>query len=258
MTTAIHGKPPQLDYVPVAQIYTDHNYQRELDDRRVQKLVKAFAWSKFGAISLIQNGEDKFSVVDGQHRLEAVRLLGFDRVPASITTAGQVRTEAEIFLALNRDRKNVTPVERYWAGLAAEDPATVRAKQLLDACGCEVSPAPGVKKPNYTNAISALLRSIDYYGESATQQAIEIIRAAWPEDVNALRGVMIMALAGVLSNNIGYKRERMEKVLAASSIDAMVTGAEAIRKLSKGSASAALAKAIIEVYNQGYTGARIG
>lgn len=162
MTTAIHGKPPRLDYIPVAQIYTDHNYQRELDERRVQKLVKGFAWTKFGAISLIENGPEKFAVVDGQHRLEAARRLGFDSVPSSITNAGQFKTEAEIFLALNRDRKNVTPIERYWAGLAA------------------------------------------------------------------------------------------------SNIDTMITGAEAIRKLSKGSASSALSKAIIEIYNHGYSGARIG
>ncbi|RUQ67060.1 hypothetical protein ELZ18_16015 [Brucella abortus] len=258
MTTAIHGKPPRLDYIPVAQIYTDHNYQRELDERRVQKLVKGFAWTKFGAISLIENGPDKFAVVDGQHRLEAARRLGFDSVPSSITNAGQFKTEAEIFLALNRDRKNVTPIERYWAGLAAEDPETVRAKKVLDACGCEVSPAIGVKKPNYTNAITALMRSISYYGEKATREAIEIIRTAWPDDVNALRGVIIMGLAAVISNNADYKRERMQKVLAASNIDTMITGAEAIRKLSKGSASSALSKAIIEIYNHGYSGARIG
>ncbi|MBJ6722409.1 ParB N-terminal domain-containing protein [Bacillus sp. PR5] len=258
MTTAIHGKPPRLDYVPVAQIYTDHNYQRELDERRVQKLVRAFAWTKFGAISLIESGLEKFAVVDGQHRLEAARRLGFERVPSSITNAGQFKTEAEIFLALNRDRKNVTPIERYWAGLAAEDPETVRAKKVLDACGCEVSPTMGVKKPNYTAAITALMRSISYYGEKATREAIEIIRESWPEDANALRGVIIMGLAAVINNNAGYKRERMQKVLAASNIDTMITGAEAIRKLSKGSASSALSKAIIEIYNHGYSGARIG
>lgn len=251
MSTPIHGHPPRLEYVSISQIYVDNNYQRELDDKRVKKLAAVFDWRKFGAISLVENGLNKFACVDGQHRLEAATRLGIDRVPASITSTRGIQEEASVFLALNRDRKNVSPVERYWAGLAAEDPLTLRAQKVLTDAGCEVAPAPGIKRPHYTTAVASLMRAVRHYGEQSTRVALTIIRNAWPEDEGALRGIVILTITRLIHNNPEMNRERLERVLRNTNLDELTKGAEALRKLIKGSAERALSKAIAELYNRG-------
>lgn len=251
------GEKPELEWVNADLIDVDHNYQRELDGRKVAKILGEFHWDHFGAVTLARKEGGRFSVTDGQHRTKAAQLHPkIDRVPAMIISRSGTEAEAENFLVINRDRKAVTPVERYWAGLASGDTAARRVRDICLAADCDIAPDSGVY-PNLTNAVSAISRALDHYGDKAVRLALTVIRRAWPKDAKALRGTMITALARIIEANDKVDLERLAGVLRPKSFAEMTAHAEQLRKLSGGDAPSVLARTITEIYNKGLSANQI-
>lgn len=246
------GSRPKLDWVDVTLVDVDHNYQRDVDGKSVEKILANFRWDHFGAVVLSQKADGRFNVTDGQHRVKAAQLHPeVSHVPAMIVALDGTAGEAENFLVINRARRAVNTIEIYWAGLASQDAQTLLVKAVLDQAGCEVCAAPGDYRVGHTMAVSAVGRSISRYGEAATVESLKTIRAAWPKDSKALRGTLITALARIFRASDKLDRDRLIKVLAPKSFIELTAHAEAFRKLSGGSADTVLARTITELYNKG-------
>jgi hypothetical protein len=246
------GNRPKLDWVDCGLIDVDHNYQRDVDGRSVEKILANFRWDHFGAVVLAQKPDGRFNVTDGQHRVKAAQLHPLvTHVPALIIALEGTAGEAENFLVINRARRAVSTIEIYWAGIASEDPHTLRIKSVLDQAGCEVCAAHGEYRPGHTMAVTAVGRAITRYGDSATVDALKTIRAAWPKDSKSLRGSLITALARIFRASDRIDHDRLIKVLAPKSFVELTAHAEAFRKLSGGSADTVLARTITELYNKG-------
>ncbi len=252
------GEKPALEWVDVTLIDVDNNYQRDVDGARVERILAEFHWDHFGAVVLARQADGRFTVTDGQHRVKAAQLHPkVTHVPATIIGATGSQAEAENFLRINRDRKAVSTIERYWAGLTAGDAMAARVRKILQAEGCDVAPDGGTYKPNLTNSVTAVQRSLERYGDAATRAAISTLRATWPHEAKALRGTLIQALARVHKENPALDRPRLSRVLAPKGFAEMTAHAEAVRKLSGGDAPTALAKTITELYNRGLSANQI-
>ncbi len=247
------GDKPELAWVDVALIDVDNNYQRPLKPALVEKILQKFTWSKFGAIVLSRKDGGRFTVVEGQHRLRvAIAHPDVDQVPAAIVSHDDTKSEAESFLAINRDRMAVTSIEQYWAGLTAGDDTAIAVSRVLQSAGCDVVPESGHYRPNLTNAVTAVSRCLRNYGSAATRRALLVVRAAWPDDAKALRGSLITALARIIRANDKVVIDAdLASAIRRESFVKLAAHAEAFRKISGGSADTALAKAIVELYNKG-------
>jgi len=245
------GEQPALEWIDVDLIDVDHNYQRDVDGRQVTKILRGFRWDHFGAVVLARKADGRFAVTDGQHRCKAAKLHpGIRQVPALVTALDGTAAEANNFLVINRARKAVSPIDTFWAGVTAGDAAMVRIHEVLLKAGCDVVAQNGAYKPNHTNAVSAVARAIERYGDAATTTACRLIHQTWPTDSHALRGTLITAIACLLRSNKDLDQDRLVKVLRPKSFAEMTAAAEAFRKLSGGAADVALRKAITELYNK--------
>jgi len=246
------GDKPTFDWVDVDKIDVDSNYQRELDARKVERMLREFHWDHFGAVTLAAQGGGRFTVTDGQHRVKTAQLHPrISKVPAMIISRSGAQAEAENFLVINRDRKTVNAVERYWAGLASGDVMAARVRAILQSAGCDVAPDQGTYKPHLTNSVTALTRCVERYGDKATRLALEAVRKAWPREDKALRGTLITALARIIETNAKIDTDRLISVLRPKSFAEMTAHAEAIRKLSGGSGDTNLARTVTDLYNRG-------
>lgn len=248
------GDEPRLDHIGLDLIDVDQGYQRPLKRKRVAQILREFEWTKFGALNLVDQGNGRFTVYDGQHRLEAAKQHPkVSRIPAVIVTIAQSYKEAEAFLGVNVNRSAISTVEKYWAGIEAGDDAMMRVCAVLDEAGCEVVP-PGTKSgaPNRTSSVSGVERAIKYFGEKAVTEACRTLVAAWPKDSGALNGTIIQALARLYRNNRKFiQPERMILKLTSKDRRILTSDAEALRKMGGGDAPLALSKALVEIYNKG-------
>ncbi|GEM_PF-899157 len=174
------GEPPVLDWLDKTLIDVDPAYQRELDEARVLRMLEWFEWKAFGAIVVAKAEDGRYHVTDGQHRLEAAkRHPAIDVVPAVIIEAEGTSGEAENFVAINKDRRNVTPLQLYWAELAAGDPEAQTVAQVCERAGVTIVRYPG---PGYrvgdTVAISAIRRLVDARGAMRAREVLEIVAKA--------------------------------------------------------------------------------
>lgn len=246
------GPVAEFAWVDLDLIYVDSNYQRPVVSKVVEKILLAFQWRHFGALNLTAQPDGRFACTDGQNRFTAAKLHPMvTKVPAMISTAHGVRAEAETFLAINADRKAVTNVEKFWAGVAAEDSDYLWIKQVVERSGCKITPETGAAKPGEISAIAALERALKYSGEAALVSALSFIRETWPNEARAMRGTMISALARLYRANKDIDNQRMRKAMHRMSIPEMTAQAEGFRKLSGGTAETALARTVAELYNRG-------
>lgn len=202
------GEVPVLDWIDKDLIDVDPTYQRELDEARVQRILDWFDWRSFGALVVTRAANGRYNTPDGQHRLEAAkRHPKISVVPAVIVGAETTAEEAEVFVGINRDRKNVSPLQLYWAELAANDPEAQTVAQVCEKAGVSIIRSPGGQtrsKPGDTVAITVIRGLIERRGALKARQMLEVLAKAELAPIGALaiRAVEILMTDPEFCNEI--------------------------------------------------------
>ena len=172
------GDVPALDWVDKTLITADPLYQRPLDQARVANIAKAFTWRSFGALVVVPQKNGTYHVSDGQHRVGAAQLHPrITHVPAVIVAADDIETEAAIFVDINRNRKNVSPLELFFAGLASGDEDAETIRQVTDRAGVRIPKSPGNPKPGDTIAVSAIQALVGRRGAMRAREYLQALKA---------------------------------------------------------------------------------
>ena len=174
------GEVPALDWLDASLIDADPLYQRPLDDVRVDAILKAFTWRSFGAIVVVPQSDGRYHATDGQHRLEAAkRHPKVTHVPAVIVKAEDIQSEASIFVEINRNRKNVSALELFFAGLAADDDDALTIHQVTQRAGVRIPKyASAGFKVGDCIAIAAIQSVIGRRGAMRARQYLELLAKA--------------------------------------------------------------------------------
>lgn len=176
-----------LRMVPVADIRIDERYQRPLDTGRVGRMAAALRIGALGAVSLSRRQDGSLYCYDGQTRLAAAIKAGLTAVPAVIVPGDQKR-EAQWFLTINEGRKRVHVRERHKAGIVADEPAAVAARELIERFDIRIS--NGGVQAGCTNAIGR----IQEYAKQDLKRAdaaMQFLFDAWPDEVETWTAIML-------------------------------------------------------------------
>lgn len=173
------GEVPVLDWLDVGNIFVEKLYQRPLDMNRVEDIVRNFTWRSFGALVVVPQAEGGYHVTDGQHRLEAAKMHPHvTHVPAVIVKADDVHEEASIFVGINKNRKNVSALELFFAKLTANDDDALTIQQVCQKAGIRIPKHPGDYRPGDTIAVSAIQAIIDKHGAMRARERLQVLAAA--------------------------------------------------------------------------------
>jgi len=171
------GEVPALDWIDKHLITVDPLYQRPLDAERAATIAKAFNWRSFGALVVVPAGEG-FHVTDGQHRLEAAKLHPkVTHVPAVIVQAKTIQSEAGMFVDINKNRKNVSSLELFFAELAAGTGNAVETLKAATAAGIRIPKYPGSYRANDTVAVGVLSTLVRNYVDVKVQIILATVAA---------------------------------------------------------------------------------
>lgn len=174
------GEIPVLDWIDVALIGVEECYQRPLDKTRVENIVRSFSWRSFGALVVVPQPDGSYHATDGQHRLEAAKLHPkVSHVPCCIVTAQDIRSEAGIFVDINKNRKNVNSLELFFAQLTAGDPEAETIHHVCKEAGVRIPKYAGKGfKVNDCIAIAAIQASIAKHGTVKTRSFLTLLTKA--------------------------------------------------------------------------------
>jgi len=180
----------------VSDLHTDGTYQRPLSTYRVRVIVLNYEPILFQPLIVgLRNGV--YYVVDGQHRLEAAKELGFAEVPCMIYETTSVEAEAKAFVWLQKFRRRITGPQQFTARLAYKDTAAVAIAKLLTSYGFEIGTYDRFETRRHNNliyAVKCLEQAYDEGGTKRVEDMLSVLRNAWDGRAAALERSILLGL----------------------------------------------------------------
>lgn len=172
----------------VREISIDPTYQRALDESRVDAMARHLDETRIGVPVLSLRKDGSYVVLDGQHRVEAMRRAGlsdhkiFCEVHNGLTPA----EEAALFLRLNNGRKPVRVFDKYRARMVAKEPTAVEFTRIAHSLGLRIGAAPG------KNTICAI-QAVEYvHKKNGNLDIVLAVLKKWGQgEVSVFEGDMI-------------------------------------------------------------------
>lgn len=113
--------------VPVMLMKLDKSYQRETNNENIQNLIKDWNNDRCDFL-LVSFRDDKFYIVDGQHRYTAAKYKGIEELPCIILTGLTREQEARIYSRQNENVKKLTIYDVFKANLVNGDTSIPEVK----------------------------------------------------------------------------------------------------------------------------------
>lgn len=134
------GQTPELRWVSPGSLMVDEAYQRDLTKRSrslIRKLIENFAWRKMKP-PIVVDTDSGLHCVDGQHTAIAAATLRLPEIPVFVVGAATLRDRADSFVAHNRDRIIMTPMDVYRAKVASGDPDAMDVHNVCRRAGVDL------------------------------------------------------------------------------------------------------------------------
>lgn len=252
---------PTVRLVTVADLKVDPTVQRRLNIPRAKTIAASFDPSLLGVLCVSDRGGDGLYVVDGQHRLTALRLAGWEhkKVACNVYTGLSRSDEARWFVGLN-DARKPQALDSFRVRLVGEEPIAVDIADVLSDYGLDVGFA---NEDGMVAAVTALEWVYNGTGTSTSGEphrdalhlTIGILHAAWGKRRNAYDALLIRAVGNIVHRHLtagDFEASVLaEKLGRTGSPSSLIGQARSYRDLYGGNMTTALTDVLIGVYNKG-------
>lgn len=181
----------RIEMIPLNKIATE-GYQRVLNMVNVRKIARNFDIAKVGVLVVSKRSDDTYAVLDGQHRLSAMRMIGKSAANCIVLEGMTVQEEADFFRRQNENKQSLRVTDTFNASIWAEDEESLRIKELVSKYGFRFGKSGS---PMCICAIAALQKIVQIFDFSALECVLASIAATWPADATILRREMLAGLA---------------------------------------------------------------
>ncbi len=185
------NKNQKIESISLSRIVTG-NYQRDMSNRRIAQIVKEFDPLKLGVLVVNKRSDGTYAILDGQHRLSAMRTMGCTEANCLIIEDLTVEQEADYFRRQNENLAALNRFDLYRAGICAEDQHYILIKNTLAKHGYQ---AHKDASPMHVTAIGALTKIVELYGFDILDKTFAYISTAWYSDSVAVRREMLAGIA---------------------------------------------------------------
>lgn len=173
---------PTMRMVSPSQLMVDEVYQRNLSERSVtliRKMIERWDWRRFKP-PICAETDGGFEVIDGQHTAIGAASNPFvTEIPILVVDAAAQADRAGAFVSHNRDRIGITPMQLFFAALAAGDDDAVTAQQVCERAGVRILKVqPASFKPGDTLAVQAIKALCNRRGAMGARRVLEVLAQA--------------------------------------------------------------------------------
>lgn len=174
--------------LPVGELLIDHAYQRPLDEKRVAKIAGDFRPEMLGVLE-VSHRNGHYAVFDGQHRLRAIELVGFEQVGCLVHSGMTVAQEADLFNRLQRERKGIHAADAFRARRVAGEEHVEAIYRIVEAHGYKIATHPTAEIISSPKALERI------YKRGNLPETLALLRSLWSGDEKSTYWTLIDALS---------------------------------------------------------------
>lgn len=239
----------RLRWVPIADMKVSPVAQRELNQARVDRLAADLDLEQLGYPTVNQR-DGSYYVIDGQHRVEALRATGWGDQQIQCQTYDGLteEEEAETFLRLN-DALAVRSFDKFRIAVQAGREIETDVDRVVRAQGLSVSLDQG---PGTIRAAGTLRKVYVRAGADALGRTLRIIRDAYGDagfEAPIIRGIGLLCerYNGQLDETLAQDKLGS----AHGGVAGLVNKAELLRRQTGNQKGHCIAAAAVEIINSG-------
>jgi len=212
----IFEKEVPLDKMFVHTRDLQSGYARTLRENRVQKLIQEWDWRAVGVIYLSLHDDGRYAIIDGQHRWEAAKRLGYKGLDAYVYIDLTVAQEAELYRRYGEYLKQ-TALDRYHAGITARLPEFMALKRILDEVGLKVpQTGKGTSMKMTINSIESVTWVAEHFDVYILTDTLTLLRDLWEDNPRTWNGNFVKGTAHFLARyqkNSKFRKKRLFDIM---------------------------------------------
>ena len=236
--------------IPI-NILVSESYQRPINYPRVKRMIEHYNANANSPI-YVNFRDNRYVIVDGQHRVAMMKGLGFSEVKAMLFNYSlTIAEEADAYHYYSRESKQSSLFNDYAVLLQAGDPDTTAIERILAHNGFYIAN----KSEKSSQGIRAIKTLRDIYhrgGEQALSHLLHIWHSSWPSvqpEQTSLRALAQFYFT--YHDHKDYHQEQLINRLSKMPIQSLLLNATAASKLIHGSPEKHLFEEILQSYNKG-------
>lgn len=211
--------------IPVSEIKIDAGYQRRLREK-VNRMVANWDYNLCDVV-LVSYRNDKFYVIDGQHRVAAAKRVGAEFLPCQIVEGLSREEEAARFVALNSATSPLSQYDTWKANLLCGDPVDTEVKRICDKWDIEITDTYGCGYARLGSLYDAR-RIVRTTGSKAFDWILDTLHAAqWHMVKGGHNGAVLSAINNaykefgpdVAKDIVSIIKNKTPKTLRAAALD---------------------------------------
>lgn len=178
-------------FIPLSDIEPS-DYQREINSKQVSNIVANFDEAKLGTLT-VSYRDGRFFIVDGAHRLSALRSLKFTHGLCEVISGLTREQEADYFRRQGQDKRALKPVDLFKAGIIAGDETCIKITEIVKANSFQI----GFSHKDFylIGAINALFAIVKDYGYEVLDETLRFISSTWAGIGKATSGSVLLGVA---------------------------------------------------------------
>lgn len=234
-----------FEQIPIKNLVSDQEYQRNLSVRHVQKAAANFDLYQINPVKVSRRNDVNY-VFNGQHTIEIIALVSGSRetpVWCMIYDDLEYTHEADIFANQMKYVKPLMPYEIFMANIEAGNDKQLIIKSLVESYDLTISSASA---PGCICAVSTLESIHDKYGFHALDHVLRLCISTWEGAPLSLSANMMNGVARLI-NAYGdhLKDDIFKEKLGRVSVKEISRAAKERRAGSLG-----FAEAMLIIYNK--------
>lgn len=199
----IKGNEPVYKRLNVKDLKTA-DYQRNfVSMQKVKEYAENFDWDIFET-PLISFRDGEYWIVDGQHRIEVLKILGVETVFCKVLTNLNYQQEALKFNKLNTARRILNACDKFHSRVEAEDCKALSIAKILEEYDLTYSNRTKARK--HYDKITAITVVENIYNEGGADhlsRVLRVLKEAWYGEPAAFGRDMMQGLSTFFKNSRG-------------------------------------------------------
>jgi len=199
---AVFGKeysnPGEERVISTARLTSGQPYQQQISEKKVENLVRE--WDDRLLTPLTVSFRDgKFNVVDGQHRIAAMRKMNNGEnvmVPCLVYSGLTYEQEAELCYRIDQSKGRLSLAMSTNALMeSGQDAQVLEIRRLLEQEGFTWALGKKAKAPYEIAATAAVIRAYRLLGGAVFSRMFSLLRNTWHGDPQSLQGTFLSGMA---------------------------------------------------------------